>query len=123
MSMIVAKDGKVLLLKRRDEPFKGYWVLPGGYMEYDEDPKECIIREVYEETGLKTKIDALVDVYLINNDPRGNSLDVVYKGTIIEGELKLVEHTEFIFYSPDSLPELVGYNHRKIIQDWYKNHD
>lgn len=51
-SVIVFEDGKVLLIKRGKEPFKGYWSLPGGSHEYGETLEECAARELREETGL-----------------------------------------------------------------------
>ena len=45
-------DNRVLLLKRNNMPFKGYWSAPGGKMEFGESPHECCIREVREETGI-----------------------------------------------------------------------
>lgn len=46
-------DGRVLLLKRDNPPFAGYWSAPGGKLEFGETPQECCIREVYEETGIR----------------------------------------------------------------------
>ncbi len=45
-------DGSLLLVQRGVEPCKGYWSLPGGFMELGETPGECIVRELREETGL-----------------------------------------------------------------------
>jgi len=45
-------DKRVLLLKRANMPFKGYWSAPGGKMEFGESPHECCIREIREETGI-----------------------------------------------------------------------
>ena len=52
--IVITKDSqsKVLLVKRRNEPFKDYWAFPGGYMNMDETTEQCAIRELEEETGL-----------------------------------------------------------------------
>lgn len=42
---------KVLLIQRRNEPFKGCWAFPGGFMDMDETTEQCAIRELKEETG------------------------------------------------------------------------
>ncbi len=45
-------EPKVLLIQRGDEPFKGCWAFPGGFMNMDETTEQCAIRELEEETGL-----------------------------------------------------------------------
>lgn len=120
-SIILEKTGKILLLQRLDEPFKGYWVLPGGYVEYNEEPTVTIKREAKEETGLDVTVDNIVSVYLIDTDPRGNSIDIVYSGKIVGGELKLKEHSKSQFFSPDNLPDLIAYKHREVITKWFEN--
>ena len=51
VTAIIIKDGKILLLRRSEEPFKGQWDLPGGYMNAGELPEEALRREVKEELG------------------------------------------------------------------------
>ena len=48
-------DAKVLLIQRGDEPYKGCWAFPGGFMNMDETTEQCALRELEEETGLKIK--------------------------------------------------------------------
>lgn len=120
-SIILEKEGKILLLQRSQEPFRNYWVLPGGYVEYDEEPKSTIKRETKEETGLEITVGNIMSVYLIDNDPRGNSIDITYQGAIIGGELKLKEHRQYRFFSQSELPNLIAYKHREVINDWFKN--
>ena len=45
-------ENKVLLCRRAIKPRRGFWTLPAGFMENDESPVECCIREIKEETGL-----------------------------------------------------------------------
>jgi len=56
VTAIILKDNKLLVLKRNEEPFKGKWDLPGGYMGKGELPEEAIIREIHEELGVESKI-------------------------------------------------------------------
>ena len=67
---LILKDKKVLLIKRKNYPFKGKWALPGGFVEYNEKTEDTAIREVFEETGLNTKINSLVGVY---SDPKSHA--------------------------------------------------
>jgi ADP-ribose pyrophosphatase YjhB (NUDIX family) len=51
-SVIITKNNEILLIKRANKPFKGYWGLPGGGKEDNETFEECAKREVMEEVGL-----------------------------------------------------------------------
>lgn len=53
--IVITKEAepKVLLIERGDEPFKGCWAFPGGFMNMDENTEQCAIRELEEETGQK----------------------------------------------------------------------
>jgi ADP-ribose pyrophosphatase YjhB (NUDIX family) len=56
---IFAKNGHILLVKRTDDE---HWCLPCGWAEVNETPQEAIRREVREETGLRIRVKALIDV-------------------------------------------------------------
>lgn len=66
----VFRDDQVLLIKRNNPPHQGLWSPPGGKLEIGETPEECIIREVYEETGLAIKDPRLKAIV--------TSIDVAY---------------------------------------------
>jgi ADP-ribose pyrophosphatase YjhB (NUDIX family) len=122
VSVILEKNGKILLVKRAKEPLKGYWCLPGGYVCYSEKPEDALMREVKEETNLNIRIGKLIGVYQIDNDPRGINLDIIYAGLIVGNELETNEESsEFGFFSIDKLPELIAYKHEVAIQDWKKH--
>ena len=53
---LIVRDGCVLLVKRAVEPFKDYWDLPGGFLEAGEHPRDGMLREVREETGLDVRV-------------------------------------------------------------------
>jgi ADP-ribose pyrophosphatase YjhB (NUDIX family) len=52
VAVVILKDDQILVSKRAREPFKGQYDLPGGFLEYGEDPYDAVIRETREETGL-----------------------------------------------------------------------
>ena len=56
---LIERDGKILLVKRNHEPFKDYWCLPGGHIDFGETAEEAAAREVKEETGLTLKPEFL----------------------------------------------------------------
>lgn len=59
---LVVKDGKVLLVRRAQEPGRGYWTNPGGYIEQLEPIEDSIVREVFEESGVRASVKSVVAV-------------------------------------------------------------
>lgn len=57
---LVKKDDKILLIRRKQNPGKGKWTNPGGFIEQHEPIEETIVREVYEETGIVSKVNGIV---------------------------------------------------------------
>ncbi|MDO8436405.1 MAG: NUDIX domain-containing protein [bacterium] len=53
------KDGRCILIRRVKEPYKNYWSIPGGKLEYGENIAEAVERELLEETGIITKFSSL----------------------------------------------------------------
>ena len=115
---VILQGKKILLIKRKNEPFKGKWALPGGFVEYGEKVEDTVIREVYEETGLKTKIRNIVGIYSDpNRDPRGHTITVVYILDIQDGELKGGDDaSDAKFFDLKDLPEL-SFDHNIIVKD------
>lgn len=115
---IVLKDGKILLIKRKNQPFENMWALPGGFVDYGEKTENAVIREMLEETGLKTEINHLVGVYSDpNRDPRGHTVSVVYLLNVCTGELKGGDDAlEAKFFDLNNLPDL-SFDHKYIIKD------
>jgi len=63
---VVREDGRLLAIRRADN---GTWELPGGVLELSEAPEEGVVREVWEETGVRVEVDELTGVY--KNTARG----------------------------------------------------
>jgi 8-oxo-dGTP diphosphatase len=118
---IILKDKQILLIKRKNEPFKGKWALPGGFVEYGEKTEGAVIREVSEETGLKTKIRTLAGVYSDpNRDPRGHIITIIYVLDIVKGNVKAGDDASDVkFFDVHQLPALAT-DHNKIINDAIK---
>ncbi len=117
---LIEEAGRLLLLRRAREPFKGCWNLPAGYVEIDEAPSETAVRETREETGLQVEARALIDVYPFADDPRGNGLLIVYRCEITGGEMReTAEGKEGTFFSKEALPDnLAGGGHDRAIRAW-----
>lgn len=81
---VVIKKGKILLVRRKNEPYKGMLALPGGFVEYGEKTEDAVLRELKEETGMKGKIKSLVGVFSDpKRDPRGHVVSIAY---LVEAE-------------------------------------
>jgi len=111
---------RLLLVKRSVDPKKGFWCLPGGFMELQETPEAAGLRELHEETGLTGKIDRLLGV--VSND--SSNYDTVlmvgflvqtWRGQLIAGDD--ADAADWFDY-PD-LPEIAFDSHRKFIAQYY----
>jgi ADP-ribose pyrophosphatase YjhB (NUDIX family) len=107
---IVARDGQVLLVRRTMTPGKGRWTVPGGFVEFDEDPREAVVREVLEETGYRVQVARLLDVVFGREHDRGASLVIVYHADLLDDQpTRNVDEKEVDavgFFSPDELPAI-----------------
>ncbi len=76
---IVEKDLNVLLIKRKNEPFRDKWAIPGGFVDYDEEIYTAAERELEEETNVKNiHLEQIGTFGKVGRDPRGRTVSVVY---------------------------------------------
>ena len=115
------KTLRVLLVKRRNEPYKDCWAFPGGFMEIDEDLETCARREVMEETGM-----ALGEVFqfrsysAVDRDPRELVITVVHFAFEALAEVKGSDDAaEARWFDIDNLPKL-AFDHRTIIHELFE---
>jgi 8-oxo-dGTP diphosphatase len=74
-----ADDLAVLLVQRKEEPFRGAWALPGGFVNENESLERAAARELYEETGLTgARLEQLAAFGDPGRDPRGHTVTVAY---------------------------------------------
>ena len=117
---LVVMEESLLLVRRSQEPWKGCWYLPAGYVEADEDPADAAVRELFEETGLIAHAHDLAGAYYFQDDPRGNGVLLVYNCHVIGGNLGASDEVEEAgLFTPSTLPEkLTGAGHERAINDW-----
>ena len=116
VEILVEQDGQVLLVHRLNEPGKGQWSLPGGYMDSDEEPTRAAERECREETGLEVQVTRLIDV--MQDREYANSADVViaYAASISGGSLRAGDDAaEAAFFPRASLPPIAFRVARKVL--------
>jgi 8-oxo-dGTP diphosphatase len=79
---VILDGDKILLEKRKNEPSKGKWSVPGGLVELGESVEDAVVREVKEETGLEVYEPRLVDV--VNYVSLGEKGAVMYHYVIVD---------------------------------------
>ncbi|MBE9491644.1 MAG: NUDIX hydrolase [Bacteroidetes bacterium] len=110
---------EVLFIQRKHDPFAGMWALPGGYVDMDETVEEAIVRELEEETGLKTNnLSQLYTFSAIGRDPRGRTVSVTFFGltdmnnsTVKGGD----DAKDAQWFAVENLPQL-AFDHIKAVE-------
>jgi 8-oxo-dGTP diphosphatase len=117
------KTVEVLLIKRRDEPFKDCWALPGGYVEENESLEAAAARELLEETGLAdVKLKQFRAFGDPNRDPRGWTITVAFVGWL-EGNQQAKagdDAKELGWFGLDCMPRM-AFDHQKIIDKYLES--
>ncbi|MEJ2296272.1 MAG: NUDIX hydrolase, partial [Candidatus Lokiarchaeota archaeon] len=84
-AVIQDQMGNIILIKRKYPPYKGKYALPGGFIKYNEDPKQAVIREVREETNLAVEIVKKIGTYdQKGRDPRGRIVSTAFKCKLVK---------------------------------------
>lgn len=118
--LILLPDKSFILVRRSNPPFKGYWALPGGFVEYGETVEQAAIREAEEETGIKVELIRLIGVYSDpNRDPRGHVVSIAFLAKPLKLNLKSSDEVEEIGFFRD-VPDKIAFDHAKIIKDGLK---
>jgi ADP-ribose pyrophosphatase YjhB (NUDIX family) len=115
---VIIKEDKILLIKRGANPFKGFWALPGGYVEWDESVEDAVKREVQEELGVIIESSRLIGVY---SKPERHPKQVInmahavsISGTPTAGDDAL----ESQWFSLNDMPTELAFDHKVIINDY-----
>ncbi|RPI28673.1 MAG: NUDIX domain-containing protein [Chloroflexota bacterium] len=107
VAVLIEVDGQVLLVRRSNDPKRGHWTLPAGFVDAGEDPVEAARRECLEETGLVVRITGLIDVLSGQEHARGAHILIAYRGEITGGSLHPGDDADqAAFFSRDALPPL-----------------
>jgi 8-oxo-dGTP diphosphatase len=121
---VVERDGKLLLVRRTMTPGQGRWTIPGGFVEYDEDPRAAVVREVMEETGYPVEVVRLLDVIFGREHERGASLLIAYAARLLRDQpvhpMDEKEVDAVRFCPPGDLPPIAFKATEKAIQIWLR---
>jgi 8-oxo-dGTP diphosphatase len=118
--LFAEKDGQmyVLLIQRGNDPYKGYWAFPGGFLNMDETVARCAERELEEETGIVLIGMQLVGIYSdVERDPRGRVITAAYTAMTTMPEATAADDAAAAKWWPlNELPPL-AFDHDKILVD------
>ena len=110
---------KLLLIQRKNEPCKGKWAFPGGFMDIDETTIDAARRELKEETGLVVgKLHRIGIFDAVDRDPRERIITVAYY-TILDKPAEvsgLDDAAQAKWFSLTELPDL-AFDHKEILQE------
>jgi 8-oxo-dGTP pyrophosphatase MutT (NUDIX family) len=119
---VAVRAGKVLLLENE----RAEWELPGGKLELREDPADCVVREVSEESGWKVMAGPLLDCWQYHISEGRDVVIVTYGCQVVSTGPPTVshEHKRAGLFGPDEVPGLImpaGY--KRSVADWFARLD
>lgn len=116
---LIVRNGKVLLVRRAVEPFRGYWDIPGGFCEADEHPADAAIREVREETGLEIELTGLLGIWIDGYEER-TTVNIHYLARPLSRRIVLGSDVDgAAWFAPNALPQRVAFdNSMRALTAW-----
>jgi 8-oxo-dGTP diphosphatase len=110
---------RVLLIRRKHDPFAGHWAIPGGFVDENEALDAAARRELKEETGVEMdRIEQLHTFGDPGRDPRGHVISVVYLARLDAAQVRPAaadDAAEVGWFALDKLPPL-AFDHARILE-------
>ena len=117
--VVIEREGQVLLILRQNQPGRGLWSIPAGFVDFDEDPASTAVRECREETGLVVALTALLDVIIGEGQQGEASFMIVYCGEPVGGRLRAGDDAASArFFALDDLPPLAFASTHRALKAW-----
>ena len=115
-AVLVTRDDRVLLVRRVNEPFRGMWTLPAGFVNGGEDPAEAAERECLEETGLSVRVKRGYEIVSGREHPRGADFVIVYQAEVLGGVMLANDDADAVeWFDKNHLPPLAFLATRKVL--------
>ena len=111
-SVLAVEDGRVLLIRRGIEPYKGWWDIAGGFLEAGEDPETGAKREFLEETGLEIELINLLGIWIDRyGDADIDTLNICYAARVTGGTAQAsTDAAELKWFPLDALPAQIAFD-------------
>jgi 8-oxo-dGTP diphosphatase len=117
-AIVVDSRGRVLLIRRKNPPFKGQYALPGGFVDIGESVEDACRRELMEETGVKAGKLELVGVYSDpKRDPRGHSVSVAFLTRVRSAKPIAGDDAAAADWVPNWESQELAFDHNQILCD------
>ncbi len=117
--IIKMETGGIVLIKRKNPPYG--WALPGGFVDYGESLEEAALREAKEETDLDVTLERQLHTYSDpERDPRHHSISTVYIAKARGKPQAKDDAMEIGIFNESNLPEEIAFDHRSILEDYFK---
>lgn len=114
----------ILLIERKNDPFKNRWALPGGFVDIDEEIDTAAYRELKEETSIsEIKLSQFYTFGKPGRDPRGRTISIVYAGLLKNTNQKIGagdDAKNLSWFQLNNLPSL-AFDHQEIITSYLEN--
>ncbi len=123
VGVLVEMEGGIVLVRRGQPPFVGWWALPAGFIEEDESVEQAAMRECKEETGLDVELLELFGVYSFPEGPVQSGIIIFYRARPVGGELRAGDDAQDAgIFPPDGLPEQLAFRtHREVLARWVRS--
>ena len=121
---IYNENHEFILIKRKNDPYKDCWALPGGFVDYGEKTEDAAIREAKEETSIDIGSVELFNVYSDpDRDPRRHTVSIIYLAHGNFDDAKADDDAKDIgVFSFDVLKEMkLAFDHETILSDIKKH--
>jgi 8-oxo-dGTP diphosphatase len=108
----------LLLIKRKNEPYKGKWAFPGGFVDIDEELEDAVARELAEETGLRAiHLEQMHTFGKVGRDPRGRQITIAFIGFTDDDNANVKggdDAEEAKWFDIENLPENMAFDHDEV---------
>ncbi len=120
VDIIIEREGKILMIRRKGKTFHNYLALPGGFVDYGETVEHAAIREAKEELNVDIGLREILGVYSDpERDPRKHIVSIVFIADTEENPQAGDDASDFEWVDLDDTSEF-AFDHGKILEDYLK---